>query len=87
MEEKSIAPRRGMGPLRPEVVNTGEERGVQYVKPGCRVKVRINLFIFRAYHVCILLRGHGNSLVPRLLPMYGEGPGYRQHGNLTVICN
>ena len=32
VEEKSTAPRRGRRPLRPEVVNTGEERGVQYVK-------------------------------------------------------
>ena len=50
-EEKSTAPRRGMGPLRPEVVNTGEERGVQYVKPECRVKVGINLFIFRTFNL------------------------------------
>ena len=32
VEEKSTAPRRGMGPLRPEVVNTGEERDVQYAR-------------------------------------------------------
>ena len=43
-------PDEGWGPLKPEVVNTGEERGVQYVMPGCRVKV----VIFSAF-CCLML--------------------------------